>query len=234
MSRWDKSRYNLTTKRGKSVVIDVTMSVNPNLGPNLAITEVIEFFHRRNVTTILDFGAGALRHSLPLLADGFEVCAVDFEEQYLNIPAKKICVSNLRLAEASPNFSKLVYPRAFIDDKRKFHAAMLCYTFQGMPLKTERDYVLRLLYDKLKGPGCIVWMSRWDNLGNQPVSQRVEDGIYKYPHSPVHSFYREFNNDDVREMMENVGWRKKFYRVRSLGRGGKDQIFVYAKRRVPW
>ncbi len=234
MARWAKSHYNLTTKRGKPVVIDVTMSVNTALGPNLAIEEVIAFFRREKVKTVLDFGAGALRHSLPLLAADFDVCAVDFEEQYLNTPAKKICVSNLRLAEASPNFSKLVYPRDFIADPRKFHAAMLCYTFQGMPLKTEREYVLKLLYDKLKGPGCLVWMSRWENFGNMPVNQRVEDGIYKYPDSTTHSFYREFNNDDIRDMMENVGWRKEFYRVKSLGRGGKDQIFVYAKRKLIW
>src|SRR5712691_3554537 len=111
MSRWDKSLYHLKTKRGKPVVIDVTMSVNTALGPNLAIGAVIDFFKRENVKTILDFGAGALRHSLPLLQAGFDVCAVDFEEQYLNTPAKKICVSNLKLAEASANFSKLVYPR---------------------------------------------------------------------------------------------------------------------------
>src|SRR2546426_12790523 len=107
MSRWDKSRYNLTTKRGKAVVIDVTLSVNTALGPNLAIQDVIDFFERQKVKTVLDFGAGALRHSLPLLRAGFEVCAVDFEEQYLDIPAKKICRSNRELAEDDPNFSEL-------------------------------------------------------------------------------------------------------------------------------
>jgi len=234
MSRWSKPLYNLTAKNGKNVIIDVTLSVNPALDPNLAIQDVIDFFERKKVKKVIDFGAGALRHSLPLLDAGLEVCAVDFEEQYLDCTSKKVCCEKRQLAEDSPNFSALVYPRDFIQDKRKFHAAMLCYTMQGMPLQSERKFVLRLLHDKLIGGGFIVWMSRWENFKNLPVSQRVEDGIYKNPTSDTHSFYREFKNETIREMLEKVSWTRKFYYVKSLGRGGKDQIFVYAKKKEFW
>jgi hypothetical protein len=231
MPIWDKPLYNLKAKSGKSIIIDVTMSVNPALGPNQAITEVIEFFKRKKVRRIIDFGAGSLRHSLPLLKADFEVCAVDFEEQYVDSSSKRVCRQNRQEAEAYPNFSALVYPRDFIKDGRSFDAALLCYTFQGMPLISERKRVLKVLYKKLSELSYIVWMSRYGDAKDLPDSQRVEDGHYKYPTSSQHSFYTEFKTEIIHGMMQEVGWNKSFHHIRSLGLGGRDQLFVYAKRK---
>src|SRR2546429_616534 len=79
MSIWKKPIYRLTSKRGKDILIDVTSSVSPGLPPNKAVTELVDFFRNKDVQKIVDFGAGALRHTFPLLDTGFQVCAVEFE-----------------------------------------------------------------------------------------------------------------------------------------------------------
>ena len=230
MPLWDKPIYNLKTKAGKPVIIDVTLSVNPYLEPNRAITDVINFFERREVSTVIDFGGGALRHTFPLLKRGFQVWAVDFEEQYSSDEAKRICRQKRQKAEAHPNFSKLVYPDDFVKDTQTFDAALLLYTFQGMPLAKERRRVLHLLHKKLKPRSYIVWMSRYDGE-KLPNAQKVEDGYYKNPKAKRHSFYREWKTAEIHKMMVEIGWRKSFHHLKSLGAGGRDQIFVYSRKK---
>ncbi len=70
---WQSPLYTLTAKNGKKVVIDVTSAVSAGLGPNRAINQVIKFFKDKGVKSVVDFGAGALRHTLPLLEAGFTV-----------------------------------------------------------------------------------------------------------------------------------------------------------------
>jgi len=230
MALWDGPFYPLITRSGKSITVDVTLSVNVNLGPNQAIAEVIAFFNRRKVKKVLDFGAGALRHSLPLLQAGFEVCAVDFSEQYANTEAKRVCRSKRAEAEAAGNFSAMVYPRQFIDDRRQFDAALLCFTLQGMPIAAERSKAAFLIHKKLKDSGYLVWMSRYGDSGSIADIQRVKDGHFKTPTgTPNYSFYREWRNEEIHAMLGAVGWRRSFHHLRSLGKGGRDQIFVYAK-----
>ncbi len=238
MAIWDKPLYHLVAENGKPVIIDVTQSVQSGLGPNQAIYEVIEFFKRKKVKRILDFGAGAFRHTFPFLEAGFQVWAVDFEEQYADTKSKQVCRKARQKVENDQNFNELIYPRDFIKyklkNKMKFHAALLCYTLQGMPLQNERRYLLRLLYGKLRPPSpkrnsYIVWMSRYGDEKVLPPSQRVEDGYFKYPKSSTHSFYKEWKTFDIHEMIQSVGWRKRFQHIKSLGKGGRDQIFVYSK-----
>lgn len=232
MTIWKKPFYTLTADNGQPVVIDVTLSVNPALGPNKAIYEVIEFFKRKNVKTIVDFGAGALRHTLPLLAAGFQVCAVDFAEQYEQSDSKRVCFQNIQTARNDPNFCTLIYPSAFIDDHRRFDAALLCYTFQGMPIQKERERVLKVLYDKLKKKSYVVWMSRFGDAKSLPSSQAVNGGHFKNPTANTHSFYKEFPTEQVHEMMDGVSYFKHFHLIQTrppLGKGGKDQLYVYSK-----
>jgi hypothetical protein len=127
---WQKPLYVLPAKGGKNVTIDVTSSVSPGLPPNKAVTELASFLKKKKVERILDFGAGALRHTFPLLDAGFQVCAVEFEECF----ARPACAKALAQAKTHPNFSTLIYPRDFIHDNRRFDAALLCYVLQTMPI----------------------------------------------------------------------------------------------------
>lgn len=231
MALWDGSLYRATTRSGKVITIDVTLSVNTNLGPNQAIYDVIKFFKRKNVKRVLDFGAGALRHTFPLLEEGFQVCAVDFAEQYAQTETKRVCREKRSEAEDDPNFSALVYPKKFIGDRRSFDAALVCFTFQGMPISHERTKALALIHKKLVDRGYLVWMSRYD-AAELPEGHRVLDGHYKTPTgSTNYSFYREWKTEEIHELLRQVGWRRSFHHIRSLGQGRRDQLFVYSKKR---
>src|SRR5439155_27303182 len=100
---------------------------------------------QKNVERIIDFGAGSLRHTFPLLDAGFQVCAVEFQENF----DRPVCAKALAEAKQHSNFSTLIYPNDFISDRRRFDAAFLCYVLQVMPIRTERDTVLKHLRKKL-------------------------------------------------------------------------------------
>jgi len=226
MSIWKKPIYRLKSKRGKEIFVDVTTSVSPGLPPNKAIRGLVKFFRGRNIEKIVDFGAGALRHTFPLLNAGFQVCAVEFEENF----HRPICKEALTKAATHPNFSRLIYPRDFIEDRRRFDAALLCYVLQVMPLKREREKVLKHLSEKLVDDAYLLYMSRYNQMEGALPEHRVEDGYYKWPEREHHSFYREFTTEETHETME----RFHFKRVRSLSQRGNDQIFLYAKGTATW
>lgn len=226
MSIWKKPIYRLTSHRGKNILIDVTSSVSPGLPPNKAVTELVKFLRKKDVQKIVDFGAGALRHTFPLLKAGFQVCAVEFEENFV----RPICQQALAKATAHPNFSKLIYPKDFISDDRKFDAALLCYVLQVMPLHDEREKVLKHLYKKLSDDAYLLYMSRYNQMEGALPEHRVKDGYFKWPDREHHSFYREFTTEETHETME----RFHFKRVRSLGERGNDQIYLYAKGAGTW
>jgi len=79
---WEKPIYKIKAINGNIITIDVTASCAPGLKPNEVFKKIIPFFKRKNIETILDFGAGSLRHTFPLLKSGFKVCAVEFKEQF--------------------------------------------------------------------------------------------------------------------------------------------------------
>ena len=187
---------------------------------------MITFFEEKNIERILDVGAGALRHTFPLLDADFQVCAVEFEEAF----ARPACEKALAEAKKNPNFSTLIYPRQFIKNRRRYDAALLCYVLQIMPKEHERRKLLRYLYEKLEDDAYLLYMSRYNQLEGTSNERQVEDGFYKWPERQHHSFYREFKTEETHEMMDKIG----FKRVRSLGERGTDQIFLYAKGSATW
>jgi hypothetical protein len=223
---WESALYPLKDAKGKKIVIDVTSSVQPGLPHNDAINEFIKQLKQKDFTRIVDFGAGALRHTFPLLENGIQVCAVEFEEQF-----KRPACAKARLdAEGHANFSSLIWPRGFKKDKRRFDAALLCYVLQTMPLPEERQHVLRFLKKKLRDDAYLLWMSRYGQMDDASRNNKVSDGIYRWKEREHQTFYREFTTEETHEMFEKHG----FKRVRSLGVRGTEQIFVYAKGEVAW
>jgi len=222
---WEKPLYELRAKSGKNIIIDVTTSVSPGLPPNKVVIDLIPFLKGKKVEKILDFGAGALRHTLPLL-DHFQICAVEFEENF----SKPACSKALSEAEQHSNFSKLIYPKDFVRDVRKFDAAFLCYVLQTMPLAEERKLVLKHLRKKLNEDAFVLYMSRWNQMDGASQDHRVTDGYYKYPDRDRHTFYREFTTEETHELLKEF----RFTRIRSLSARGNDQIFLYAKGGATW
>jgi SAM-dependent methyltransferase len=224
---WESPIYRYKNPKGEEVWIDVTTSISPGLPPKKVIGEtMIPFFEECGVASVLDFGAGALRHTFPLLEAGFEVCAVEFEEAF-NRP---VCRDALAQAQTYPNFCALIWPKEFLQDKRKFDAAMLNYVIQVMPEPKERKSVLKAIYKKLRRNAYLFYMSRYGQMENAIKGHRVSDGYYMWPARHYHSFYREFATDATHAMMADVGLK----RIRSLSERGTDQVFVYAKGKGTW
>ena len=224
---WESPIYRFKALLSKEVVIDVTSSVSPGIPPNKLIQKaIIPFFKKRKVHSVLDFGAGALRHCFPLLDAGFEVCAVEFEEGF----KRPMCQKALQEASKHHSFSALIWPKDFIKDRRKFDAALLFYVLQIMPVKEERNLVLKHIYRKLRSDSYVVYASRYGQISEADFQHKVTDGYYRWPDRGAHSFYREFTTEDTHQMMMD----HKFTRIRSLSERGTDQIFVYVKGNATW
>lgn len=227
-TRWKSPIYRLRSRTGKEVVIDVTTSINAALQANSVLAEtIIPLFLARGVRRVLDFGAGALRNTIALLPAGFEVCAVEFEEAY-NRP---MCREARSSVEDDPRFSALIWPRNYLNDRRKFDAALLCYVLQTMPVPQERDSVIRSLRKKLAGDAYLVYMSRFHQFkGTISPAQRVSDGYFMWPRRDEHSFYREFETQETHDMFARHG----FTALRSLARRGTEQMILYGRGNASW
>ena len=222
---WETPVYKLKAKNGKYIFIDVTASCAPGLKPNKVIKEVARFFKENKLEKILDFGAGSLRHTRPLLRRGFQVCAVDFKEQF----QKPSCKKAYKLAKRSPNFSALIFPDEFIKDKHKFDAAILSFVVPTMPIPEERKELLRLINDKLKKKSLVFWMSQFGKYRKvQKEANKVNDGWYLNPKRKNHSFYTEFSNETIDKMLEKID----FERIRSPSERGNDQFRLYSKKGI--
>ena len=226
MPRFASPYYALESRTGKKVTIDVTSSVSPGLPHHgIVADKVVPWLKERGARRILDFGAGALRHSFPFLKAGFEVCAVEFEETF----SRPTCAAKRQLAEKSGNFSTLLWPRDFLSDRRRFDAALLCYVLQTMPKENERKVVIREIAKRLTDDGYLLYMSRYGQLLPEDPKHRVEDGYYRSPDREYQSFYREFTPEETQEM-----FGRHFKRIRSLGVRGTEQIFLYTHGSGSW
>lgn len=224
---WKKPYYELRAASGAKVLIDVTSSASAGLGPSsVVVDKLIPFLKSRRVERVLDFGAGALRHTFPLLDAGFQVCAVEFEEGFTRPVAKKA----LAKASRHHNFSALVWPRQFISDKRMFDAALLAFVIQIMPIPKERTAVIRHIYKKLNRDAYLFYAARFGQVSASDESRKVSDGFYRWPDREAHSFYREFTTEQTHKMFEDHG----FHRIRSLSERGTQQMQVYSKGKATW
>jgi hypothetical protein len=126
-----------------------------------------------------------IRHTLPLLQKGFQVCAVEFEEQ----DKRPACQKARQDAQDHPNFSSLIWPWGFKKDNRKFDAALLCYVLQTMPVPKKRKSILRLLKKKLRDDAYLLWMSKYNQMDDASRSNRVSDWIYRWKEREHQTFF---------------------------------------------
>ncbi len=220
---WESPIYKFPGLNNQDIVIDVTSSCKPGQSPHQVIYEMIKRFKANGVREILDFGAGDLRYAIPLLKAKFNVCAVEFEEQFSKPSCKKA------LDEARNRYeglSTLVWPVDFLKDRRKFDAALLCYVLQVMPLKSERYLVLEQLGRKLRPFSYLLYMSRFHQMEGTSEDHRVSDGYYKWPERSRHSFYREFETKETHEMIKGHG----FEYIEYLSERGDEQVFLYKRQ----
>ena len=211
-----------------SLVIDVTSSISAGLPPHRCLTNRFKpLVQAAEGRRILDFGAGALRHTLPLLrSPHFEVCAVEFEEAFV----RKEAADARETAQRNANFSTLIWPKAFKRDRRRFDAAILSYVLQVMPEVREREMVIEQIAKKLVEGGHLLYMSRFGQVTAEMKTRQLKDGYWMWPNRQTHSFYVEFTHEQTDKMMEKHGLE----RAHSWSEGGKEQVFVYRKPAGEW
>lgn len=224
---WETPFYKLKTVSGKYIWIDVTNSVSASAPTKNTITKIIPILQKHKVQTVLDFGAGALRNTLPLLEAGFQVCAVEFEKQF----EKPQCNKALLIAQKNPNFMKLTFPNDFLKDKRKFDSVFLCFVLQVMPKAEERKKLIGLLETKMKGSSILVYMSQYGQFSTNEINQYgLGDGVYRGKNRNFHTFYTEFPAEDTHSYFK----KKNLERFKSLSERGTDQIYLYTKGDSKW
>lgn len=223
---WDKPIYKFHNGSGKNIIIDVTTSVSPGLPANhIFVERIIPYLKANNVYKVLDFGAGSLRHTLPLLKAGFEVGAVDFKGGF----DRPICRHTLAQICDNERFCLFEWPHEYVGNpnifKGKFDAALLIYVIQTIPKPADRRDVLRYVLRKLKANKYLFYCSRSNQMEKYDKKYQISDGYYMYPKREHHSFYREFTTGETHTFMNKSG----FQRIRSFSERGTDQMFLYIK-----
>jgi hypothetical protein len=229
---WSSPIYELTSAHGEKINIDVTKS-SPSIGlpPNkVIINEFIPFFKSGKLESVLDLGAGVLRHTIPFLKAGFQVYAVEFKELF-NSPAS---MRMLKQAMGHKNFSPLMTPSDFLLDTRKFDAALLCNVLQIMPVEKERRILLKYVAEKLHNQAYLLYIgSRTSSYMRNRLKElhRVNDGHFVGAKHKYKTFYRDFTDRETHALMAEFG----FQRVRNLKNllylsGPFYKIFLYKKQ----
>lgn len=224
--KWESPTYRFRVA-GREIVIDVTTSVSPGLPPHQIIRqEFIPLLRRHERTRILDFGAGALRHTFPLLRAGFEVCAVEFERTFSRPTASKA----LARARKNSHFTTLIWPHDFLRDRRRFDAAIVSFVIQTMPRPNERRIALKAISEKLVRDGYLLYMARYGQITSAMKATKLSDGFFTWPKRSEHAFYREFATEETHSMMK----RCKLKYLRNWSARGTEQVLLYGKPSSKW
>lgn len=221
---WSSPIYELTSEHDEKIKIDVTTSISIGLKPNeVIIKDVIPFFKSKKLESVLDLGAGALRHTIPFLEAGFRVHPVEFKEAF----NRRWCLKMLEEAKENPNFSPLMTPNDFLLDISTFDAVLLCNVLQIMPVEKERRILLKYIAEKLPKQAYLLYMGQYTYVKDHlKEEQRVNDGYFIGAKREYKAFYRNFTTEETHALMAEFG----FQHVRSLRRYGRDQIFLYEKQ----
>jgi hypothetical protein len=224
---WESPIYQMKNCKNETIQIDVTSSCAPNLGPNKVIFDIVKYFKDHDVEKIIDFGAGVFRHTKPFVDAHFNVWAVEFEKQY----ETPMSLLKRQEIENNPNFYLLMFPDQFLRSKNKYDAAILAFVLPTMPKPNERKKLLEYLRDCLKSKSYIFWMSQYGKYSEvQKDENKVGDGWYLQPKRKFHSFYTEFKNKDIDDLMASIGYEM----IKYLGTSGHDQFRLYAKGGLKW
>jgi hypothetical protein len=212
-NRFQSPIYNVTTEGGSKLTIDVTNSISSGLEPNSGLMEhIIPWMRQTGCTRVLDFGAGALRHTVPLLKEGFEVIAVEYQKAYERPKAAE----NRTEAENYDGFTKLVWPHDFLKCRLRYDVALLTFVLQVIPVKLDRQVILKAIAEKFdkNGPRRLYYASRFGDGRDLPDEMRYNDGWVRGKGANDRSFYAEWTAAETDAFFLKVGFQRAgSYRV---------------------
>ncbi|HEY5377890.1 MAG TPA: hypothetical protein VIK01_29615 [Polyangiaceae bacterium] len=206
-ARFTSSIYNVTTAGGDKLAIDVTNSISAGLPPNKGlIDDVVRWMKELGCTRVLDFGAGVLRHSIPLLKAGFEVTAVEYQRAYDRPKGAEYRA----IAERYPGFTRLMWPGDFVKSKVKYDVAILAYVLQVVPVKTDREVILEQVAKRFdqNGPKRLYYASRFGDAVGLEDSTRYNDGWVKGRGANDRTFYTEWSAADTNAFFKREGYHR--------------------------
>jgi hypothetical protein len=212
--------YNVTTQGGSKLTIDVTNSISAGLDPNSGLVgHLIPWMKERGFSRVLDFGAGALRHTIPLLKKGIEVVSVEYERAYQRPKAAEARADAAKL----DGFTALLWPHDFLKSKHRFDVALLLYVLQVVPIKADRKKILEAIGQRFdgNGPKRLYYASRYGDTTGLKDEMKYNDGWVKGIGEKDRSFYTEWNAHSTNELFQSHGYE------RVGGYSGASQGFIY-------
>ena len=205
--RFSSPIYNVTIASGENVTIDVTNSISSGLDPNHGvISHLVPWMKKRGYTRVLDFGAGALRHTIPLLKKDIQVVAVEYKRAYDRPKAKEMHA----IASQYDGFTALVWPDDFLNCKLRYDVALLLFVLQVIPVKLEREIVLEAIgsrFDK-NGPKRLYYASRFGEARGLPDETKHKDGWVRGRGANDRSFYTEWNAAETDKLFEKCDYKR--------------------------
>ena len=220
---WENPIYRGKDKSGKNFTIDVTQSISAGLSANSNLVEhLVPWMKERGFTRILDFGAGALRHTVALLEKGMVISAVEYKEAFSR-PKAKI---NMEKARKYDGFTELVWPEDFIKSTRKYDVILLTFVLQVVPVKKDRGRIIGELIKKFdrNGPKRLYYASRHGVSRSLKDEDKYNDGWIQGYRNSTQTFYTEWGAAETHEMMEK-------YKLMHAGNyGASSQPFIYELR----
>ncbi len=106
------------------------------------------------INSVLDFGSGKLNSVNYFINKGKNITVVEFKEilekhSYLKAKIEKL--------ENNKLFSKMDFPKPFINDQSKYDLCLLANVFPYMPVFLERLLVLQVLNEKIANNKYLLW-----------------------------------------------------------------------------
>jgi hypothetical protein len=218
----------------KEIAIDVTGSAPSFESPRRRLGGVFEKlfaeYGAKRALKILDLGAGKLRNTVHILQTQkhSHIWAVEYESLRASSDQAQ---AFYKKARSFTRFHDMSFPHQFIKSNDRFDLVLLVNVISVMPIPAERFLMLQFCLEKLKPEGRLFWYSQHREpdyaIGGARCNDqtRCGDGFFIGGNKYEKTFFREFDIDEVDEMMLAAGLSfEKAYAVdRNLAR-------VYVKR----
>jgi 2-polyprenyl-3-methyl-5-hydroxy-6-metoxy-1,4-benzoquinol methylase len=206
-----KASHGLDQTDDFEILVDVTWSskpTRPQMSPALTTALRKTFGHLgRSSLKILDFGAGKLRHTLPLLEKGHIVDAVDYRSLYAK-PSPEIRKNLIRAQQYGDRFKQVIYPAEFAKQQVDYDLILLINVLNIMPEPLERYFVLHKCNENLSKGGHLLWFCQFgDALQLKATSElRITDGGCTSKRGRK-TFYKDYNDRKlIIQMMSVMGF----------------------------
>lgn len=232
MNIWRTPLYIFRKREGfndREILVDVTWSskpTRPEMAPALANALRKTFDHLgKQPLNILDFGAGNLRHSVPLLALEHLVTAVDYQDLF-DKPSDLVKKNLQKALTYGKRFGKLVYPSGFVTIKRRFDLVLLINVINIMPEPLERLFVIEHCGNKLQKNGHLLWFCQHgDSVQIAAASDVVTDGGCTTGKGRK-TFYKDYNDKEhIIRLMKVMGFEHTSLNIEA----GKNHALLFKK-----